>query len=447
MTSARRGATLGRTTGTGAALCVAALALGPLATSSPAAGAVAGATCGGTVTTSTTLTADLTCADRGLRLRPGVVLDLDGHTLRVKGTGPAIAVVATGGARTTTEVRDGVVRGGGGITITGTDDASDDGRVQRLRVVGVTLDNAALDVVDAVARVEDSTVTRSRVRQDAGSLQVVDSALSGVVTSDLGDTGFTNSWSVTRSRISGSWWRGGHHRVARSRITDTSTGSAVELASLTISRSMLNGPRFPLQVLGDASITHTDVTGAGTIATTGSLTVGGSTFRRTAGLAGDRATGTVTVTLSTFLDSTDVALSGALVRVTGSVFRDNEQAISGDSVDASRNTFTDNGGAVTVLGQRIRARDNTLRNNAGDGIRTSAGLLQRNDVRGQQGDAIAYTEPLDPGWGDVRLGENTVIGNGGWGIHAPGDLVHDLGGNVARNNGAGQCLGVACAPH
>jgi parallel beta-helix repeat protein len=43
----------------------------------------------------------------------------------------------------------------------------------------------------------------------------------------------------------------------------------------------------------------------------------------------------------------------------------------------------------------------------------------------------------------LTVSRNVAIGNSGWGIYAPG--VMDGGGNVARGNRAGNCVGVVCS--
>ncbi|GCE77534.1 right-handed parallel beta-helix repeat-containing protein [Cellulomonas biazotea] len=65
--------------------------------------------CGDTLTVDTALTADLTCVGDGLRLAPGVSLDLRGHTLAGPGTGTGVAVSSTGAAT----VRRGTLTGWG----------------------------------------------------------------------------------------------------------------------------------------------------------------------------------------------------------------------------------------------------------------------------------------------------------------------------------------------
>ena len=54
-----------------------------------------------------------------------------------------------------------------------------------------------------------------------------------------------------------------------------------------------------------------------------------------------------------------------------------------------------------------------------------------------EGDGLRVLPPGKP-----TVANNLAQGNTGWGIFAPG--VTDGGGNVARDNGAGDCEGVVC---
>ncbi|WP_136519794.1 right-handed parallel beta-helix repeat-containing protein [Cellulomonas telluris] len=91
-----------------AGLAALALALGAVLAAPPASASSASPACGDTLTRDTVLAADLTCADGpGLRLAPGVSLDLGGHTLRGPGHGVGVEVATAG----TAAVRGGTVAG------------------------------------------------------------------------------------------------------------------------------------------------------------------------------------------------------------------------------------------------------------------------------------------------------------------------------------------------
>ncbi|GMU01866.1 hypothetical protein KH5H1_59860 [Corallococcus caeni] len=103
-------------------------------------------------------------------------------------------------------------------------------------------------------------------------------------------------------------------------------------------------------------------------------------------------------------------------------------AVKASTVYIHGNTFWDNAGGLTlsdspiVAGQRL------------------TGIVRANRFLHNDGDGLRVLPPSTP----TVIG-NVAVGNTGWGIHAP--TAYDGGGNVARNNGAGQCEGVTCAPY
>ncbi len=107
--------------------------------------------------------------------------------------------------------------------------------------------------------------------------------------------------------------------------------------------------------------------------------------------------------------------------------RDNDSGIvvRTTTADVRSNTWQSNGGGLT-LDEPLQflqptltgtVSDNRFLRNGGDGFRVT----------------VAST---------LTVSRNVAVGNTGWGIHAPG--VIDGGGNVARGNGAGNCVGVVC---
>ncbi|RKH65759.1 right-handed parallel beta-helix repeat-containing protein [Corallococcus aberystwythensis] len=106
-----------------------------------------------------------------------------------------------------------------------------------------------------------------------------------------------------------------------------------------------------------------------------------------------------------------------------------------------------NGSGLTAETWRVYAHGNTFWNNAGgltladspivSGPQT--GIVRANRFLNNAGDGLRVLPPSKP----TVIG-NLAVGNTGWGIHAP--TAYDGGGNVARNNGAGQCEGVTCTP-
>jgi hypothetical protein len=95
-------------------------------------------------------------------------------------------------------------------------------------------------------------------------------------------------------------------------------------------------------------------------------------------------------------------------------------------MDLENNTFMNNADGVIFNGSTLpdteiwapgKAVNNIFVRNSGTGIRS--------DIPG------------------LILGGNIAKRNGGYGIYSPGAV--DLGGNVARGNRLGQCVGVVCS--
>ncbi|MFY0580972.1 hypothetical protein ACN28S_48045 [Cystobacter fuscus] len=66
------------------------------------------------------------------------------------------------------------------------------------------------------------------------------------------------------------------------------------------------------------------------------------------------------------------------------------------------------------------------------------GTVSGNRFLRNQGDGLRVLVPST-----LTVSRNVALDNTGWGLHVPG--VSDGGGNVARGNGAGDCVGVVCA--
>ncbi len=67
------------------------------------------------------------------------------------------------------------------------------------------------------------------------------------------------------------------------------------------------------------------------------------------------------------------------------------------------------------------------------------GTISANRFLSNRGDGLRVLVPST-----LTVSRNVAIGNTGWGLHAQG--VIDGGGNVARGNRAGNCVGLLCAP-
>ncbi|MBN9684426.1 MULTISPECIES: right-handed parallel beta-helix repeat-containing protein [unclassified Corallococcus] len=91
------------------------------------------------------------------------------------------------------------------------------------------------------------------------------------------------------------------------------------------------------------------------------------------------------------------------------------------------NTFWDNAGGLTLEDTPIVSLPQT-------------GIVRANRFLRNDGDGLRILPASTP----TVIG-NVAQGNTGWGIHAP--TAFDGGGNVARDNGAGNCEGITCAPY
>ncbi|CAM4514316.1 right-handed parallel beta-helix repeat-containing protein [Corallococcus exiguus] len=107
----------------------------------------------------------------------------------------------------------------------------------------------------------------------------------------------------------------------------------------------------------------------------------------------------------------------------------------------------DNGLAVTA--RTVYVQGNTFWDNAGSGLTLGnspiqslplIGIVRANQFLRNDGDGLRVLPLSTP----TVIG-NVALGNTGWGIHAP--TAFDGGGNVARDNGAGNCEGILCAPY
>ncbi|NRD52965.1 right-handed parallel beta-helix repeat-containing protein [Corallococcus exiguus] len=114
-----------------------------------------------------------------------------------------------------------------------------------------------------------------------------------------------------------------------------------------------------------------------------------------------------------------------------------------------RNTWVmNNGEGLRLAAQTLDVRGNLWWDNAG-GLTLSnlpdfepvpqEGPVRNNRFLSNRGDGLRVLPGSTP-----TLSNNVCQGNTGWGIHAPTAI--DGGGNVARGNGAGGCVGVACTP-
>ncbi len=348
-------------------------------------------TCGSVITTDTKLTADLTCEGTALVLNRGITLDLGGHSITGRGTGATTGILVVGPAT----VRPTVIRGG---TLSrwqaGIRTEPDPWVTSRVEVSRLTANRAPLTLQTTDLRVTASRLTDSDLNTYAGRTSVVDSRL--VRSSAMHET---TLFRLVRSTLIGGTWGGDENQQVE--IVDSvldgrgTVGLPPSMCGgnvCRISGSTIRNYTYPLSPWYGATITDTtfadNPNGAISAEADGLVTVTRSRFVRNG--AGNQPAITVAYRGKLSVRDSAFASGGAGIRVD-------------DGAD----------------GSQVAVRGSSFRDHSIDGI---------------------YSEV--PG---VRLGSNSAIGNGGWGIYAPGAV--DEGGNVARDNGAaGQCSGVTCAP-
>jgi len=344
----------------------------------PLAGAETPVSCGSTLTSNTVLGHDLHCSGAGLRLAPGVTLDLGGHRLTGNGTGTAVTATEA----TTTRVLNGTIRDWDlGVQFESVlPFPTSPLRLDRLRLVDAPLDIAGGDV-----RLERSNLQRSPLHLH---------------------------YSTLRAKAT----------VLRASNTDG------ELNQITLTDSTVIGGGVGLDENNVVTLVRTSLTGTGYAGSPvhcgGAVTVRDSTVRGYAQpIYGFADSCPLTVTRSTFLGNT----GGAINSVTGEA----------GSVTVTDSTFRNNGVAVT--GGGLDVRDSAFRHNAAGVVATDAASSAVRDsiFRDQTGSGISST-----GSG-LTVKNNLAVRNGGYGIYAP--AANDLGGNRARLNTLGQCVGLVCA--
>ncbi|RKG69117.1 right-handed parallel beta-helix repeat-containing protein [Corallococcus sp. CA054B] len=109
--------------------------------------------------------------------------------------------------------------------------------------------------------------------------------------------------------------------------------------------------------------------------------------------------------------------------------------------------LVDNGTGLQVAAQTVYIDGNTLHGNA-SGLTLSdrtglvtvplTGIVRGNQFLSNDGDGLRVEPPSTP-----TVINNLALNNTGFGIYAP--TAFDGGGNVARNNTAGDCVGIVCA--
>lgn len=349
--------------------------------------------CGDTLTASTRLTHDLACPGTdapALRIAgTGVVLDLGGHTVRHSGPETGISEGIEVLADST--VKNGTIRGFDQGYVVNLDAVHFPEHVWLSRLVflenGVAIYNRASGVTFTLT---DSVLSGNSVglgsEQDAsrGTFEVRTSLF---INNQLALTANSHTVDVSHSTFSRNesviWCPDGSVSFTSSVITRNTT-----VGQLTVGE-------FGYGVCTAASFTNTVISRNGALAPS---------------------------------TQPDWAPFNLVLR--GSQFIDNGKGLvsKAQTVDVQGNTFRGNGSGLT------------LSEPAEYLVPTLTGTVSGNRFQCNQGTGLRVTTAST-----LTVSRNTAVNNTGWGIFAPG--VIDGGGNVARGNGAGNCVGVVCSSH
>ncbi|RKH89956.1 right-handed parallel beta-helix repeat-containing protein [Corallococcus sp. AB045] len=109
------------------------------------------------------------------------------------------------------------------------------------------------------------------------------------------------------------------------------------------------------------------------------------------------------------------------------VSNDTGLQVAAQTVYIDGNTFHDNASGLT-LSDRVGLSTVPL-----------TGIVRGNQFLSNDGDGLRVVPPSTP-----TVINNVALGNAGFGIYAP--TAFDGGGNVARDNTAGDCVGIVCSP-
>ncbi|RKI01758.1 right-handed parallel beta-helix repeat-containing protein [Corallococcus sp. AB038B] len=104
-----------------------------------------------------------------------------------------------------------------------------------------------------------------------------------------------------------------------------------------------------------------------------------------------------------------------------------ELQVAAQTVYIDGNTFHDNAGGLTLSTREGPTTPGPL-----------TGIVRGNQFLSNDGDGLRVEPPSTP-----TVINNLALNNTGFGIYAP--TAFDGGGNVARNNTAGDCVGIVCA--
>ena len=347
--------------------------------------------CGDTITTSTRLSHDLECPGTeapALRIiGTGAVLDLGGHTVRRTGpeTGQSVGIVVMSNST----VRNGTIRGFdlGYVLDAGAEHFPEHVWLSRLTFIG---NSAAIYNRSGSATF---TITDARLLGNGIGVGSEQDASSG--TFEVRSTVFMGN------------------RIALS----------ANLHSANVVRSTFSFNELVVWCpYGSISFTSSWIVQNGTV---GRLPIGEFGY----GLCSEVSfVGTVIARNGSLAPADQPAWEPFDFELRGSWIAGNESGLNvrAMTVEIQGNTWWGNGGGLALadLPEYVPP--------------PLTGTVRGNRFLYNQGDGLRVTVPSA-----LSVSRNAAIGNTGWGIHAP--EVIDGGGNVARGNAAGDCVGVICS--
>ncbi|RKG65988.1 right-handed parallel beta-helix repeat-containing protein [Corallococcus sp. CA054B] len=346
--------------------------------------------CGDTLTQHTKLTRDLNCPGSdpfALRLDgEDIVLDLGGFTVRR--TGPvnedSQGIVVVNGRM----IRNGTVQGFGRGIIT---------------AVPVTVANLRLH-----------------------KLALLDN---GVAVFSQSSTNFL----ITECRLSG-------NGAGLDSEFDASTGVFDVRSSVFTHNGTAMFADFHFIDVRDSTFTSNELVG---------FCFGGAFRFRTSTLAGNTSVAAMRVDLGGPFTCGEMRFENSLIADNTAFATPTDPVWETNSFAMIDTLAVNNGTALPVAALRVYVDGNTFFDNTGGGLILSdlpastpvplVGIVRGNQFLSNDGDGLRVLPPSTP-----TVLNNVALGNTGFGINAP--TAFDGGGNVARDNDAGDCVGIICAP-
>ncbi|WP_375759756.1 right-handed parallel beta-helix repeat-containing protein [Corallococcus exercitus] len=345
--------------------------------------------CGDTITVHTRLTHDLNCpssAPFALQVvGEGVVLDLGGHTVRR--TGPANTDSQGIALRTHSMVRNGTIQGFGRAIMVPSGSGVVNVRLHKLALLGGyagVFNEATTNFLITECRVSGNSVgMRGELDASSGNFDVRSSVFTHNELAMLAD----------------------FHNIDVLSSTFTSNGSAFNCweGLIRIRSSTIAGNDTVGSIRNDPGFRICDEI---------------------------RFENTVIANNAAFAPATEPVWEPLKLSMLGSLVSNNGTGLAAAVVTVyiDGNTFHDNASGLTLSDREGTTVPGPL-----------TGIIRGNRFLNNDGDGLRVNPPGTP-----TLINNLALGNAGFGLYAP--TAFDGGGNVARNNAAGDCVGISCSP-